>query len=322
MRILQMGKSRREFIKTATATTVGAAIGTNLFSNPLETKLSPLPVCAFTKCLQFIDYERLGETLALTGFDGADLPVRPDGYIRPDNVATELPKVVKVLHKSGISVPMMATSIINADDPDAERVLGTASNLGIKYYRTGFLIYDQKKSIQENLDGHKKGLEKLEKINRKYGIHGGYQNHAGTRVGAPLWDLYWILKDFDPAYIGVQYDVCHATCEGGLSWSLGMKLLAPWIKTTDIKDFIWEKVNGKWEIIYLPLGKGIVDFNSYLKAYTRLKISAPISIHFEYDLGGADLGKPNPTMSLQDISVFMETDINWLRPKLKEFGIL
>ena len=319
---IQMGKSRREFIKTASATTVGAAISPALFSNPADAKASPVTICAFTKCLQYIDYERLGEKLAFAGFSGADLPIRPDGYIKPENVATELPKVVKVLKKSGIIVPMMVTAITIADDPEAERVLGTASELGIKYYRTGYLSYDQTKTIQDNLDIHKKAYEKLEKINRKFGIHGGYQNHSGIRVGGPVWDLYWILKDLDPTYIGVQYDICHAMCEGGASWSLGMKLLAPWIKMTDIKDFIWEKVNDKWKITYLPLGMGMVDFNAYLRTYTRLKISGPISMHFEYDLGGAETAKPNPTISVEDISVHMKNDNAWFRNKLKEFGIL
>ena len=314
--------SRREFITTASATTAGVAISQSLLSNPLGTIASPQPLCAFAKCLQFIDYERLGETLAFAGFNGADLTVRPDGYVSPDKVTTELSKVIKVLKKSGINVPMITTAITDADEPLTERILGTASELGIKYYRTGYFLYDQTKSIRENLDIHKRSFEKLGNINRKYGIYGGYQNHSGTGVGAPVWDLYWLLKDFDPAYIGVQYDICHATCEGGKSWPLGMKLLAQWIKTTDIKDFIWEKVSNKWQITYLPLGKGMVDFDAYLRLYKSLNISGPISLHFEYNLGGAENGKLNPSMSLKDISVYLKNDDDWFRGKLKEFEIL
>lgn len=314
--------SRREFMTTAAATTAGVAIGPSLFSNPAGEGAPVQSLCAFTKCLQFVDYERLGETLAFAGFNGADLAVRPDGHVRPEKVTAELSKVVEVLKKSGISVPMITTAITDADDPLTERILGVASELGIKYYRTGYFSYDQTKAITENLDIHKRSIEKIVKLNRKYGIHGGYQNHSGTGVGAPVWDLYWLLKDFDPAYIGVQYDVCHATCEGGKSWPLGMKLLAPWIKTTDIKDFIWKKVNAQWQITYLPLGKGMVDFDAYLSLYTSLKISCPISIHFEYELGGAEKGKRNPSMSLEDISVYLKNDNTWFKGKLKEFEIL
>jgi L-ribulose-5-phosphate 3-epimerase len=316
-----MIKSRREFFNIASATTVGAAISPNLFSNPVSSNVSQMQICVFTKCLQFIEYERLGDTLALAGFDGADLPVRPDGLIHPDNVEAQLPKVVKALKKSGIKTPMMVTAITNAEDPLTERVLGTASEAGIKFYRTGYLNYEQAKSIQENLDNHRRSFEKLEKINRKQGIHGSYQNHSGTRVGGPVWDLYWIVKDFNPDYIGIQYDICHAVTEGGVSWPLGMKLLAPWIKTTDIKDFIWEKVNEKWKVSYVPLGKGMVNYDQYLKEYTKLKLKGPFSIHLEYDLGGAQLGKSNPLMSLADISAFLKSDNKWFRGKLKEYGI-
>jgi L-ribulose-5-phosphate 3-epimerase len=316
-----MIKSRREFFKIASSSIAGAAISPDLFSNSVSSKASGRQICVFTKCLQFIDYTRLGDILASAGFDGADLPVRSDGLIRPDNVEVELPKVVKALKESGISTPMMVTAITNPEDPLTGRVLGTASESGIKYYRTGYLTYDQTKSIQENLDNHRRSFEKLEKINRKYDIQGAYQNHSGTRVGGPVWDLYWIVKDFNPDYIGIQYDICHAVTEGGVSWPLGLKLLAPWIKTTDIKDFIWEKVDNRWKVTYVPLGKGMVNFDQFLKEYIGLHLTGPFSIHLEYDLGGAQLGKSNPTMDQADISVFLKSDNSWFRSKLKEFGI-
>jgi hypothetical protein len=81
---------------------------------------------------------------------------------------------------------------------------------------------------------------------------GAIQNHAGTRVGAALWDVYELVRDLDPRWIGVQYDIRHATAEGGQSWSLPLKLLAPWIKCTDAKDFKWEQSPGKAAIENVP----------------------------------------------------------------------
>lgn len=316
-----MKNSRREFIKTTTATIAGSIICPQIFANVTVPKVVAGPICVFTKCLQFLDYHRLGETLALVGFDGADLAVRPGGQVLPENVKVDLPRAIRALQKSGISVPMMVTGIINPDDPETEKVLGTASELGIKNYRMGYLNYDTLKSIPENLDLHKKAIEKLGKINRKFSIHGGYQNHSGTNVGGPVWDLYWLLKDSDPDYIGVQYDIRHAVVEGGVAWPLGMKLLAPWIKTTAIKDFFWQKENGGWILVNVPLGEGMVDFDAYLKEYIRLGISGPVSVHYEYDLGGAESGKTNPKMGLDDILVYLKKDFNWLKKKLQEHGI-
>jgi len=316
-----MKNSRREFIKITSTITVGTLINPKVFADSANSKVKSNPICIFTKCLQFLDYDSLGEILAKVGFDGADLPVRPRGYVLPENVKVELPKVVKALQKYEKSIPMIVTGIVDPDAPETEQVLGTASELGIKHYRMEYLHYDKTKSIQNNLDGHKKTIEKFEKINRKFDIHGGYQNHSGTNVGAPVWDLYWLLKDSDPAYIGVQYDIRHAVCEGGFSWPLGMKLLAPWIKTIAIKDFIWKKETEKWGIHNVMLGDGMVDFDTYFEKYIRYGISGSVTIHYEYDLGGAEHGKVNPTMSLDEIIVYLKNDFNWLKKKFKDHGI-
>jgi len=316
-----MKNSRREFLKTTSATAAGVVISPHIIAGSAISGAKRDPICVFSKCLQFLDYEHIGETLALVGFDGADLSVRKGGHVLPENIKIDLPKAVKALQKSGMSVPMMVTDINGQDNQQTEQILGTASDLGVKFYRMGYLNYDKEKTIQANLDDHKKSIEKLEKINQKFGIHGSYQNHPGTVVGAPLWDLYWLLKDSNPVNIGVQYDIGQAVMEGSASWPLALKLLSPWVKTTVIKDFEWQKKNGKWERTYIPLGNGMVDFDTYLKMYSGLGLSGPITVHYEYDLGGAQSGKKNPTMSLDEITVFLKNDLKWLTNKLNEHKI-
>lgn len=314
---------RREFIKTGSILTAGAVSIPKIFASVPIPKTGAYPICVFTKCLQFLDYDHLGETIANIGFDGADLTVRKGGCVQPENVKLDLPKAVKSLQAAGLKVPMMVTDITGTDYPFLEAVLGTASQLGIKHYRMGYLRYDPSKSIEDNLNVHKRTMESLEKINHKFNIHGEYQNHTymGNIVGSPVWDIYWILKDCDPAYIGSQYDIHHAVDEGGHSWPLGMRLLAPWIKTTAIKDFLWIKENGKWQVVTVPLGEGQVDFDAYLKEYISLGINGPVSVHYEYDLGGAELGKTSSSMSLDKISTVLKKDLSWLQAKFKEHNI-
>lgn len=316
-----MKQSRRDFIKSASAVSAGAIISPKLFSGPQLSNTGSDPICVFTKCLQFLDYAQLGETLAAVGFSGADLSVRDGGHVLPENVKADLPRAVKALRKAGVSVPMMVTGITDPEDPHTETVLRTAADLGIGYYRMGYMSYDPVKSVPDNLAAHKKKFEHLEKINRKYGIRGCYQNHSGARVGGPVWDIHWLLKDFDPEYIGVQYDILHAVVEGAGSWPLGMRLLSPWIKTTAIKDFYWNKQDGEWKRTYVPLGEGMIDYDAYLEEYINLGISGPVTIHYEYDLGGAEKGSRNPTMSLKDISEFMISDLKWLKNKFSEHNI-
>lgn len=316
-----MIQSRRNFIKTTSAATAGVVINPGIFKGKSGFIAKPYSIGVFTKCLQFLDYDRLGETLAKIGFKNCELSVRKGGHVLPVNVKTDLPKAIKALQKSGVSATMMVTDVISSDDPETEIVLQTASELGIKNYRMGYLPYDPKKSVPENLDGYKATFEKLESVNRRSDICGTYQNHSGTNIGGPVWDLYSLLKDRNPDYIGCQYDIRHAVVEGGVSWPLGMKLLSPWIKTTVIKDFFWKKENGKWILFNVPLGEGMVDFDAYMKNYISLAILGPVVIHYEYDLGGAQSGNRNPTMSLEEISGYMKKDLNWLKMKFKEHGI-
>ncbi|MGV3503635.1 MAG: sugar phosphate isomerase/epimerase family protein [Adhaeribacter sp.] len=311
--------TRRQFLQAAMATPAGALLSPAAFS--LSQAPPARPVNLFTKCLQFLDYDRMAETLARTGFDGADLPLRPGGSVLPERVKTDLPRAVAALRKQGRSVPMIVTAINNPDDPRTEQILGTAAHQGIKYYRMGYFDYDPALSLPRNLDKHRQTLEKLENLNRRHGIHGGYQNHAGTKVGGPVWDLHLLLQDRDPAFVGLQYDICHAVTEGGTSWPLGLKLLAPWIKTIAVKDFRWQQLKGKWQPEYVPLGQGMVDFDAYLKNYKNLGLSGPLTLHAEYDLGGAEHARLQPTMGPEQIAGKLQQDLGWLRARLRQHGL-
>jgi sugar phosphate isomerase/epimerase len=309
---------RRSFIKTTGLSVAGLGLAeAGMANSVMAGKSLKRPVCAFTKCLQFLNFDQIAEVLARLEFDGADITVRPGGQIEPENVKAELPKAVKTLQKSGVGLPMMVSGVTDANDPLSVEVLKVAADSGIRYYRMGWLAYDFKKTIQQNLDEFKGMFERLARLNEKLGIHGGYQNHSGLHLGAPVWDLYDLVKDVDPKYLGVQYDIRHAVTEGGYSWILGMKRIEPWIRTICIKDFVWAKDPKRgWRHQNVLLGEGMVKFDEFLKEYAGLKVEAPISIHFEYDLGGAETGKKETTMEHEKIYGMMKQDLVWLREML------
>jgi L-ribulose-5-phosphate 3-epimerase len=131
---------RRNFIKTTGLSVAGIGLAANGIATTPNTAISvKRPVCAFTKCLQFLNFDQIAEVLARLEFDGADITVRPGGQIEPENVKTELPKAVKTLQKSGIALPMMVTAVTDADDPLSVATLQVAADSGIRYYRMGWL---------------------------------------------------------------------------------------------------------------------------------------------------------------------------------------
>ncbi len=281
-----MSISRRNFVKSAAAAGIVLPLGgiSNLGSSGTTTNNPDKgKICAFSKLFQFLDYNQLSEVYAAAGLDGIDLTVRPGGHVEPENVRTDLPKAVSAARSNGIAVHMMTTAVTDADNPLNEEVLKTAADLGVAYYRTGYLDYDYSRPIPENLDNARRILDKLASLNQKTGIHGAYQNHHGQpRIGSPVWDLWYILKDLNPDWISCQYDIWHAVIEGYSSWGNGLRLLSPYIKTRCIKDFDWFDQNGKMVPEAVPLGEGQIDYDAYFTLLKELKLKSDTTLHIEY----------------------------------------
>jgi L-ribulose-5-phosphate 3-epimerase len=252
--------SRRTFMKNVSAAGAAVSITTlpSVYLKAGSKKPAKRPICIFSKHLQWLGYEEMAEISAEIGFDGIDLTVRPGGHVLPEKVTIDLLLAKKAADQAGMAMPMMTTAIIDPDDPLTEPIVKTAKDCGIQYYRMGYLKYEQEITIDACLENYKPVMAKLAKLNETYKIHGAYQNHAGGNVGAPVWDLWPLLKDVNPDWLGCQYDIRHATLEGGHSWPLALKLLQNYIRCMVIKDFKWVEVEGKWQAKNVPVGEGMV----------------------------------------------------------------
>ncbi len=310
--------SRKQFVAGMAATAASLSLG-NTLTGAGRKASEKIKVCLFSKHLQFLDYADMAQMAAEIGFAGVALTVRPGGHVLPENVERDMPKAVQAVEQAGIKVYTITTRIIDPDDVHTEKILQTASDLGVKYYRMGSFRYDNSISIDKNLRKHRVTMERLAEINEKYNIHGAYQNHSGTQVGAPVWDLWHLLNGLNPRWIGCQYDVKHATQEGGTAWPLGLRLLKDYIKFTANKDFRWFKEANGWRARHVPLGTGMVDFPAYFKLVKELGLTGPISMHFEYPLGGADRGIREITIPKREVVAAMRRDLGILQGWLKEY---
>ncbi|MFN7138020.1 MAG: sugar phosphate isomerase/epimerase family protein [Limisphaerales bacterium] len=268
--------NRRQFIASSAALSALA-----LTPSLLNAQASPskrYEFCGFTKPLQFLSYDELADTIAEIGFDGIEATVRPGGHVLPEKVEEDLPRLHQALGKRKVKISVLTSGISGVDSPHAEKVLRTAAKLGIKRYRMSWYQYDLNKPILPQLDSFRPRLKELAALNRQLGVSALYQNHAGERyVGAPLWDIYSLIKELDPKDVSMAYDIRHATVEAGLSWPIQFQLIRSHLGAVFVKDFTWEK--GK--IVNMPLGQGLVS----RKFFTLLKendFSGPVSIHVEY----------------------------------------
>ncbi|WP_299016910.1 TIM barrel protein [uncultured Polaribacter sp.] len=307
--------SRRNFTKLAATAFVGMPLLS--FQNGFDDDVTDVPkkmdIHLFSKHLQFLEYDEMAKVAAEMGFNGLDLTVRKNGHVLPENVKTDLPKAVKAIKKQGLTTKMMTTNVWDVNDLTNQNVLKTASNLGFTHYRTNWLKYPENKSIEESQLLFGKQAKVLEILNKKLGIIGGYQNHTGKNVGAPIWDLIPILEATKGEFIGSQYDIRHAVIEGGESWELGLKVIKPYINSIVIKDVKWSKVKGKWKPVSVPMGKGMVDFKRYFKLLKKYNINVPVSLHVEHDLGGAEKGRKSITIPKEEVLKRIQKDLNYLQ---------
>jgi len=281
-------------------------------------------VTMFSKHLHFLQGEALAQGTKEIGFDALDLTVRKGGHVEPDRVAEDLPPLVGILRRNGVEVPMVTSGIVDAETPQAEAVLRTIAKLGIRYYRWGGFRYEASRPILEQLDALRARVAKLAALNAKYQVCAMYHTHSGLgQVGASIWDLYLLLKEFDPNVVSVNYDIGHATIEGGYGgWINSLRVTVSHLKGVAVKDFLWGKnQQGEWRPQWRPLGEGMVRFPEFFKMLSGVGFSGPLQVHYEYPLGGADTGKTTLTMGREQVYAAMRQDLVRLLGWMKEAGL-
>lgn len=297
------------------------------FSNVLASidvgsKTKKYPISFFTKPLDEYDPEFMAEALAMAGLDGFDLSVRPGGIVEPERVSIELPRIVELGKKHNLLTEMMVTAIKDTTDPYAENVIEVASKNGIKHYRLGYYDYDYKKGIIESLADVRSKMERLARLNQKFSIQAGYQNHSGTRVGAPMWDVWELIRNISPKLISSQFDVRHAVTEGNASWIVSMHLLNKNIGSLALKDFTWGVSGKNAKVVSVPLGEGLVDFELFFKTIKEMNIVTPLTLHVEYPLLGKEDEKLSLIQKQRLIVSKLKKDVDFIRLNLVKYELI
>jgi sugar phosphate isomerase/epimerase len=304
-----MTMNRRDFGKLAVTGAFGLASGGLTNGASAASDNGRLPVYLFSKHLQFLNYAQMAEVTAEYGFEGLDLTVRPGGHVEPERAQDDLPRAAEAMKSNGLKLEMFVSRVTNVDDLLGIQSLKTASKLGFKSYRMGYYKPDASGSLRENLTRIRSQMTALAAFNKKHGLHGAYQNHAGQHMGSFVTDLADLLDGLDPRWSGSQYDIRHATVDGGASWPLGLRYLKNHIKTIAIKDFVWRPIGRQWKLVNVPLGEGMVDFDRYFKLLRSYGIRPSVSLHLEYDLGGADKGSRTLTIPKSEVYAAMKRDL-------------
>jgi sugar phosphate isomerase/epimerase len=229
-------------------------------------------------------YDELGKNAKQVGFDGVDLTVRAKGHVSPDRAVQDLPRAADAIRAHGVSLAMVTTNILNANEPETRPILSTAAKLKVPYWKPGYHRYDVN-NVEASVGKVREATIGLAALSKEYGIAAGFHNHSGDYIGSAVWDIRAIIHDLDPKWMGYYFDPAHATVEGGLAgWRIAQNIATPRLKMVALKDFYWAKSNeGKWRLTWCPMGEGMVDWDRVFASFAQAGFKGPMSLHVEYE---------------------------------------
>jgi sugar phosphate isomerase/epimerase len=319
-------------------TGAGAVAATAAAQTSSPSARKRLKIDIYSRHLQWLrSADEVAEAVNEMGFDGLDITVRPyPGHVDPVRVAEELPPFVNTIRKHGIRVSEITCPITDVDSPNAERILQTASSLGITHYWWGTFRYSPGKPIRQQLDDLRPRVAKLAALNAKYKMTAMYHTNEGSNVvGAAIWDLLYVLKDFDPAQVGFHFDLGHMTLGGGNgTWELNLRAAAPYIAGVAVKDSIFavsvappaagrgSAMPNGWRVQQVPLGQGLDNLPRLAAILQEIEFSGPLEIQAEYPNGGAESAQDKITLPREQVLGAMKRDLAALRAAFRDSGLL
>lgn len=295
--------NRRKCLQALAATASLAATG------EIEAANKPSPTSSriwiFTKPVEQLSFKEVADWLVRWDVGGLEATVRRDGWIEPVDAPNKLPRLMESLQAVERTGMMVTTDVNDADQPDVERVLQTASQMGIQYFRMAYYKYDFSKKILPQLDTFARQATKLAEVCKQLKMTALYQNHAGaTYVGAPLWDLMHVMQGIDPSLMSIAIDLRHTTIEASESWRAGYARIREFVGAVFAKDAIY--VNGA--VNDGPLGRSEKG-KQLFKLVQADHPAIPISLHMEH----LDHRKPELLpLRLEAITADVQTLKGWL----------
>ena len=277
-----MPPDRRTFLAAAASFAAGVATSPGFLNAESDTG-STRKFLTFTKPFQHLGFAEMADVIADLGFTGIEAPIRPGGHVEPKRIEEDLPKLVEALQARNLELTIAASGINAVEEGQhTEKVVRTLAKHGVPKVRLAYYRYDLDRPIYPQLDEFRPKLRDLVALCRETGVKPIYQNHSGAKYcGAAIWDLFDLLKEFDPKDVGVGFDIGHATVEGAKAWRLNYGVIQDYVDTIYCKEpaFLENQVE------FGPLGEGAVD-KSFYKLVSRTH-QGPFNLHVEY-LGHTD----------------------------------
>lgn len=218
----------------------------------------------FTVMMGPLPKEEVVELLLRYGYEGVEWRVHPEFHLNPENIEQDLREARKICDKAGLQIVALAP-YLPLGAPLLERVVRSAGENGVPLVRVGVPSYTGEVCYWHLYDETRKKLEEFQKIGEQTGVKGAIEIHMGNIATSPSL-AKWLLKDFDPRYVGAIFDPGNMIAEGYEAWKMGLEILGEHLAHCHAKNTAWFRKDGKWEFSFVPMDEGIADWKAILQS--------------------------------------------------------
>lgn len=238
---------------------------------------SSVALGVFTKPWRDLSIDELMKMVSELGLQGVEFPVRPGFQVEPDRAESGLLELTTIGQKYGVRVLSVAA------DP-TEVLLASCAAAKIPVVRvmadlhsSGYLL--SWKEFAARLDQWTRWAE-------RFGVQIGVQPHHSNLI-ADSAELYTMLKDRDPRYVGAIWDAAHDAITGREP-EVGLELVWSHLIMVNLKNAYYRRVSGpeadqsEWQRYFTTGPHGLASWPRIIAYLQERQYHGPICLTAEY----------------------------------------
>ncbi|HEY5560273.1 MAG TPA: TIM barrel protein [Clostridiaceae bacterium] len=232
---------------------------------------------AFTKPWISQSLDEIGKMVSDMGFKGIEFSLREGYQVEPSNAQKGLIQLVKVMEQHDV----MVTSIAGSTD---ENTFEACAAAGIPIIRI-LANLDLKIGYWSAVDNVKRKIEKIIPLCQKYNVKIGIQHHYGPMISNSM-ELYQLIKDYDPRYVGAIWDSAQSILAGEEP-EQGLDIIWSHLCLVNLKNVFYRRTSGpeleaKWERYFTTGKQGLASWPRIINYLESKGYNGAICLTHEY----------------------------------------
>jgi sugar phosphate isomerase/epimerase len=276
-----MAITRRELVAGLAAGARIASAQDRMAHGP-RVRLSPA-ICAHSEQFPKIAYDELGQFLRTLGFDGCVISFGATGHVTPEHADLDLMRFVEAITGNGLDVPALATTFTSPSNPTVRLGFAVGGEMGIPVFRPGEWKYGDAADMEQRLAAVQREIMGFASLGSQTGMGVALHNGAGDAFGAAVWDIQMAIRGVDQRLLGYDFDIGYATAHGGRqAAATALRMALPRLKAVTLRDCFWNRTADGWKLQQCPLGEGMVDWDPFFAALSKIRFTGPLLLAVEY----------------------------------------